>query len=249
MNKVVTIAGMDPSAGAGLLADIKTFESHGIYGMVVCTAITVQNEDEFESCTWSGKEDILNQINTIYKLHNIDWVKIGLVQDLTTLELIVDKLVLLNPHVNIIWDPIMKASAGFTFHQYFESSHLEPLLKKLFLITPNLEEMRALAPELDQMQALASMSKLCNVLLTGGHGTGSSSNDLLAMDGDVIEIPGERFLGYDKHGTGCVLSSAILANLADGNDLETSCRKAKEYTSAFILSSDTKLGYHKQMVL
>ena len=115
--KVLTIAGFDPSAGAGVLADVKTFENIGVYGFAVTTSITYQNENKFGDVKWLSIKQIKNQIYPILELHKIEFVKVGLIEDFKTLSAIIELLKAHNPTIKIIWDPILRASAGFNFHK------------------------------------------------------------------------------------------------------------------------------------
>jgi len=246
---VLIIAGLDPSSGAGLLADIKTLEMHKVYGFGVCSALTRQNDKEFYDVEWLGAEKIIGQIEVLAKKHSFGVVKIGLIQFNNTIIRIIDYLSELNKDVKIIWDPVLKASSGFVFHETFSYEFINEITAKTYLITPNISEARTLTNNADHInQALLCMTNnintKCSVLLKGGHSTNKIKNDILFSGGKQTILKGEAIPGYDKHGTGCVLSSAIAAGLALGKSLEQSCRDAKEYTRKFILSNKTLLGYH-----
>jgi hydroxymethylpyrimidine/phosphomethylpyrimidine kinase len=240
---VLSIAGFDPSGGAGILADIKTFENNKVYGLGVSTAITFQNDEAFESLNWISVQDIKKQIQVLSKRFTFEWVKIGLIENIDVLSQIIYTLKNINPDCKIIWDPILKASAGFVFHKGLDEEKLLNTCRKIFLITPNLEEIKVLFPELSIVEATAYLSAFCNVLLKGGHGNAEQANDILYIKNKKIVFESKKF-NYEKHGTGCVLSSAILSELALGNDLENSCRLGKEYINEFIKSHSGLLGYH-----
>ena len=114
---VLSIAGFDPSGGAGILADIKTFEQQQVNGMGIITAITFQNDIEFVNLKWINIEDIIQQILTLKKRFDFEYIKIGLIKDLDTISEIIQ--LFKNDEIKIIWDPIVKATAGFEFHQSF----------------------------------------------------------------------------------------------------------------------------------
>jgi hydroxymethylpyrimidine/phosphomethylpyrimidine kinase len=240
---VLSIAGFDPSGGAGVLADIKTFENKKVYGLGVCTAITFQNDKAFDSLTWISLQDILKQIQVLSERFTFHWVKIGLVENLEVLEGIIHFLKNINPDCKIIWDPILKASAGFVFHKALDEERLLNVCRKIYLITPNLEEIKILFPELEVKEAAAYLNAWCNVLLKGGHGNNTYANDTLFIK-NKQHVFESRKSENEKHGTGCVLSSAILSELAFGNDLESSCRSGKNYVTEFINSHSGLLGYH-----
>lgn len=237
----ISIAGFDSTGGAGILADIKTMEQTGVSGLAVCTAITYQNENRIEKIDWLSTEQILHQLKVLYETYQPSIIKIGIVRDAEMLDSIVDYLISKNKKTTIIWDPIIKSTSGFDFH----SVKIDWLssLKKIFLITPNISEIKMLTGIFDDGKAALYLSKKCNVLLKGGHSLTDRSDDLLFIDEKVVAIKGEKFQ-HTKHGTGCVLSSSIAANLALGYSLHDSCFRAKEYVTQFILSDDGLLGWH-----
>jgi hydroxymethylpyrimidine/phosphomethylpyrimidine kinase len=148
-----------------------------------------------------------------------------------------------NPECKIIWDPILKASAGFEFHSEIDKKRLKEILRKLYLITPNVPEIVKLSGEKNLEAGAKSLSECCKVLLKGGHVKSDQAKDLLFTENEIVSFDTERISG-DKHGTGCILSAAILSNLANESSLEDSCRKAKEYITGFIGSHESLLGYH-----
>src|SRR6478609_9522229 len=103
-NHLLSIAGFDPSGGAGILADIKTFEGNKVHGLGVCTSITYQNDKEFDGLNWLDKDQIKNQIDVLAKRFRFDWIKIGLIENLSMLNKLVDYLLHINPNAKIIWD-------------------------------------------------------------------------------------------------------------------------------------------------
>ncbi len=240
---VLTIAGFDPSAGAGILADIKTFEINKVYGQAVSTSLTYQNEKEFVAVDWVSGQDILRQTDILFRTRTFEWIKIGLVQHLDVLEIIIKHLTELRPDCKIIWDPILKASAGFTFHESTDWDQLVRILSRLYLITPNLNEIRILVPGRDDLTAARELSHFCNVMLKGGHSMDKATDLLIEVSGRESFFKGAR-LPYEKHGTGCVFSAAILTNLAKGYELGDACREAKEYVTDYIRSHESLLGFH-----
>jgi len=245
---VLSIAGFDPSGGAGVLADIKCFEEHETYGLGVNTANTWQHESEFKDLQWSSEDDIRNQVEILAKRYSLAYCKIGLFPNFEFLQEVLTYLKNKNLDVKIIWDPILSASAGFQFHSHWEKEKLITLFRKLYLLTPNIPEIKKLLGTSDpsQIQDFLRREELqLNILLKGGHSEGDEVTDVLISAEEITPIPGDRAQGYDKHGTGCVLSAAILSNLAKGESLLDSCRKAKQYISEFICSSESLLGFHK----
>ncbi len=113
----LSIAGFDPSAGAGVLADIKTFETNGVYGLGVVSALTWQNDVEFEKIEWMDCYKIIQQVSILLLRFDIKYIKIGLVESMNVLHQLIGFLKARIKYPVIIFDPVMKASAGFVFHQ------------------------------------------------------------------------------------------------------------------------------------
>lgn len=241
---VLSIAGYDPSAGAGVLADIKTLEALGIYGFAATTCVTYQNENKFGDVKWLSVKQIKNQIYPILELHKMEFVKIGLIENFKTLTAIIELLKAHNPDIKIIWDPILRASAGFDFHKKIAKKELKYILKNVFLITPNWNEIQPLSNEEDVVHGAEKLAKHCAVFLKGGHNIETPATDILFIEDDIEIFHPEKITELEKHGSGCVISSAITAYLALGYDIKKSCELAKEYTYNFLVSNKTKLGYH-----
>ncbi|HEV7229950.1 MAG TPA: hydroxymethylpyrimidine/phosphomethylpyrimidine kinase [Bacteroidia bacterium] len=241
----LSIAGFDPSAGAGILADIKTFEAMRVYGLGVCTAITYQNEASFAGLTWISLNDIIRQIDVLMDKYDFRQLKIGLIQSLDVLHDLLMHLRAKRPGLFIIWDPILKASAGFDFHSKPDAAKLEQVCKQIDLITPNLPEALALGSAESAELNAASLSAFCNVFLKGGHHPDKAGDDFLFLkNGKRISFKSAGNKIFPKHGSGCILSSAIAARLAKGADLEKACLLAKEYTLEVLESNESLLGYH-----
>ncbi len=241
---VLSIAGFDPSGGAGVLADIKTFEAHKVQGMAVLTALTFQNDMGFEGVKWIATEDIIRQVEVLSKRFVFSVVKIGLIKNLETLEAIIAYLNSQIPNVKLIWDPIIKASAGFEFHRHFERDRLQPILRNITLITPNTEEVNFLTENCNYLEESKAMARYCNVLLKGGHNKQEPGVDHLFSESKIEKFYplGEKV--FPKHGSGCILSAAIASNLAKGNDMFSSCRKAKGYVEKYLSGNASLLGFH-----
>lgn len=243
---VLSIAGFDPSAGAGILADIKTFESNEVYGFGACTAITYQNEIFFKDVDWISLDKILEQINILNQRFQIEFVKIGIVENMYVLEEIIKFLKSRNKNVKIIWDPILNSSSGFQFHNSIDFSCLERICKNIFLITPNLEEIIQLLP--NKKNAAEFLSLFCYVFLKGGHSNDEDVTDTLFFEDKKIPFISERIQNGTKHGSGCVLSAAILSNLAKGKSIVESCDAAKRFISKYLESNSSLLGYQSLIV-
>ena len=237
---VLTIAGHDPSGGAGLNADTKAFEQNLVQGLSVCTAITIQDEDIFKSVDWVPEKTIIDQLKICLNRYPISFAKIGLIESFDILYKI---LITLNQAgVKVIWDPILTSSSGFNFHN--ETTDIMNVMRLCYLITPNREEIIKLTEEKNPELGAKNLSNLTKVLLKGGHAR-NHANDLL-FENQVLtnEFTGEQLSGFSKHGTGCVLSAVITADLALGYSLADACSEAKKYVERFIISNNSRLGNH-----
>ena len=242
----LTIAGFDPSAGAGLLADVKTLEASGVYGLGVCTALTVQNDVAFERVHWVPAAEIRDQLRILFARFQVGFIKIGLVESLPQLLKLIGWLKHQKPGLQIVWDPVLKATAGYEFHHATDRELIRALCVEMALITPNQPEMLRLWPGESAETAAAAVAAFCPVLLKGGHAEGEFSTDVLLEGGRQHTFSAARLPHGEKHGSGCVLSSAVLAGLAKGEGLVEACRTGKEYTTAFLASNDSLLGYHSR---
>ena len=169
-----------------------------------------------------------------------------MIENLDSLNVLVTYLTSHISHPKIIWDPILKASAGFDFHKNVDIALLETICKQLFLVTPNIPEAMILGKKDDAIENARELSGFCHVFLKGGHAENKTGHDTLFLKGGKQLSFRPKAKGiYPKHGSGCVLSSAITANLAKDEELHRACLKAKQYTEKFLRSNKTLLGYHK----
>lgn len=240
----LTIAGFDPSAGAGVLADVKTLEASGVYGLATCTALTVQNDVSFERVSWVALADVQDQIRALLARFPVEYIKIGLIESLPVLLELISWLRALIPATRVIWDPVLRATAGYEFHPQPEAGLLQAICRELALLTPNRPEALRLLPATSPEVAAEMLAAWCPVLLKGGHDTAAFATDVLLAEGARHEFSAPRLPHGEKHGSGCVLSAAILARLALGDDLPAACQAGKAYTAAFLGSNDGLLGYH-----
>lgn len=242
---VLSIAGFDPVAGAGVLADIKTFEQHKVYGLSIITANTIQTENEFQTVEWTNLQFVLNSIAVLFGNYDIKAVKIGIVPSLDYLKSIVDEIRKYSKEVKIVWDTVLKSSTAFEFITIEKQSFLSEILDQMDLITPNYNEILKLHSQKTTPEEIAqSLSKHCAVLLKGGHNPEAVGTDYLYTGNEYFSLTPKAITVMEKHGSGCVLSSAITANLALDNDLPKSCQKAKLYIEHYLNTNNTLLGYH-----
>jgi len=241
----MSLAGLDPSGGAGLLADIKTFEAQQAYGLGVCTALTVQTDREFLSVDWLPAARIIAQAAPLLQQYSPAYCKIGIVPGVPVLLEVVRVLHHLRPGIRIILDPVLKASAGFDFHDAGTAQTWQEILPYLYLLTPNYDEVLVLGgPAQDGQEAAMRLSRHCAVLLKGGHHPERKGWDVLYTPETEYLLPPASRQVYAKHGSGCVLSAAITAQLAQGHSLPDACINGKAYTEKFLSSHPSLLGYH-----
>nr|WP_121272370.1 hydroxymethylpyrimidine/phosphomethylpyrimidine kinase [Pedobacter schmidteae] len=243
---ILSIAGFDPSAGAGVLADVKCFEQLEVYGFGVCTALTVQTDTHFLKNNWLSAEQIIEQFAPLLLKFKLSACKIGLIKNTGVLLEVVTYLKSHCPDIKIVLDPVLKASAGYEFHDWEDGlNKLEPVLRQIDLITPNYPEMLSLGGQKEAERSAKVWADYCPVLLKGGHLAGSVGTDYLFLKTEIHELkPGGPRL-VSKHGSGCVLSAAITAGLGKGLDLLNACIQGKAYVEQFLDSNNTLLGYHK----
>lgn len=238
---VITIAGFDPSGGAGLLSDIKTLEQVKVMGLGVCTALTLQTASQCLSLEWRSIDEVTREIDVLMNHYPVSVVKVGIVKDAEFLSKIIKTVKSCNPDVKIVWDPVLKSTSEFTFFNLETLPMLKNILDKISLITPNYNEYSIL-----KENNLLSEENLCSVLIKGGHREDRLGTDVLVEGGNeiLLEPTNGDFIYYPKHGSGCVLSSAIAGELAKGKSLEIACRKGKLYIEQFLKSNPYLLGTH-----
>ncbi len=234
---VLSIAGFDPSGGAGLNADIKVFQAHKTVDLSVCTGITIQDEDHFEDVNWSEQDLILAQLQILIKRYPIKYCKVGLIENISVLKKVLD--LLSENEIKIIWDPILKSSSGFNFGHDIDA--LKEILPKLFLLTPNWLEFEAIFGY--PFNSKNTPNYPCHIYLKGGHNEEAKGKDYL-ITSKVTAINPKKGDYWEKHGSGCILSAAITANLAKGFPLLKACLKAKRHVEKALNSNKTKLAWH-----
>lgn len=251
---VVSIAGVDPSGGAGLLADLKTFSALGAYGCGVVAALTAQNTQAVTGVHTPPVDFLRLQIDTLFADVKLAAVKLGMLGTAAIVETVADRLAHFSAP-NVVLDPVMVAKSGDTLLAKSAIAMLrEALLPRCFVLTPNLPEagvlLEARAPETlremyraaERLRELLPHSNERWVLLKGGHLPGDELTDLLYNGDRMIEMHAPRIPTKNTHGTGCTLSSAIAALLPRAakelNPVEAAVRQAREYLRQAILASD-----------
>ena len=238
---VLTIAGSDTSGGAGIQADLKTFEAFGVFGSSVVTALTAQDGRRAEVVLPVPGEAVRSQLEAVDGAVPIDAVKIGMLADAEVCEVVADRLEDWAPRPVVV-DPVLAASGG---RQLLSDDGLAALSARILpgatLITPNLEEAGRLLGEsiaedaLEEAAGRLARTHGTVVLLKGGHLPGERVRDLLADESGVRVFERDRAPVDGVHGTGCTLASAAAAGLARGWGLERSVERAIEYVADLIV--------------
>jgi hydroxymethylpyrimidine/phosphomethylpyrimidine kinase len=242
---VLTIAGVDPSGGAGIAADLKTFSALGAYGMCVVTALTAQNTRAVTGVQLVEPAFVAEQIDAVFADARVDAVKIGM---LATAEIAEVVAAALRRHEarHVVIDPVMVAKSGDRLLAEAAVEAVRTLLLPLAeVVTPNLpetavllgiDEPRDLAAMREAAKALAALGPT-SVLVKGGHLDGPESIDVF-RDGDIVtELHAPRIATKNTHGTGCTLSAAIAA-LLPRMDRLAAVRAAKDYLTGALRAAD-----------
>lgn len=236
----LSIAGSDPSGGAGIQADLKTMTVNGVYAMSAITALTVQNTTGVKMVSDVSPDVMRGQLEAVFDDIYPDAVKIGMLPNSVIMEVVADVLTKYKAE-NIVLDTIMISTSGT---RLMADDAMEVFKNRLMmissLVTPNIPEIEVLTginittrEDMEKAAKVISETYGCSVLCKGGHFDGNA-DDLLYHDGKYEWFYGEKIDNPNTHGTGCTLSSAIAANLAKGYDMVTSVRKAKEYITGAI---------------
>ena len=251
MKNVLSIAGSDCSAGAGIQADLKTFVANGVYGMTVITSLTAQNPQKVKMLEDVSIEMLEKQIEVIFDVMEVSAVKIGMLNSKENGEVIYEKLLKYKVK-NIVLDPVMIATSG---NSLIKDETKDFLVNKLFkivdIITPNLDETKEIVKIIlnnENIENIDSIEKMKNygkviadftkkwVLIKGGH-LSNSAVDILMNKDETYILEGEKISSNNTHGTGCSLSSAIAANLAKDYSMLDSVKKAKNFVLYSIKNS------------
>jgi hydroxymethylpyrimidine/phosphomethylpyrimidine kinase len=242
IRNVLSIAGSDPSGGAGIQADLKTFAARGVCGMAAITALTAQNTLGVTGVHAVPPDFVAEQIRTVFADVRVDAVKIGMIANAGIAEAVAGALA---PHraIPIVLDPVMIAKGGAPLLQQDAVAALTKYLLPLAtLLTPNLPEAAALLGEAEatDRRTMESQAKGLRrfgpkaVLLKGGHLPGDESPDVLVTKAGTTWFEAPRLRTANTHGTGCTLSSALAAELAKQQTLEEAVRDAKLYLTMAI---------------
>jgi hydroxymethylpyrimidine/phosphomethylpyrimidine kinase len=248
--KVLSIAGVDPSGGAGVLADVKAMSALGAYACAVIAALTAQNTRAVTGIWPVPPDFVAQQIDTLFADVAVDSVKVGMLGEAPVIERVAERLAHWRPRYMVV-DPVMVAKSGDAL---LAPSAVEVLRSRLLplatVITPNLPEAAVLLAEpavtrVEEMPLVAArLWRLIGaregsyVLLKGGHLQGENCTDVLFDGVRVMELPAARIATRNTHGTGCTLSAALAALLPQSPDVPTAVHRAKAYLGAALVRAD-----------
>ncbi len=245
-NIALTIAGSDSSAGAGIQADLKTFAALKVYGTTVITALTAQNTQGIRNVAPVEAQFVRDQIDAVFDDIAIDAVKIGMLGTVEIVEAVASGLEAHRP-AHVVVDPVMVSSSGF---RLLSQETIDRMIARIFplttLLTPNLDEAAVLlnkavigeACEMENWAEKIARLGVSGVLLKGGHLNSTHAPDVLYHDGQCTSFNAERINTKNTHGTGCTLSAAITAFLAQGCTLPYAIAQAKAYITGAIKAAD-----------
>jgi hydroxymethylpyrimidine/phosphomethylpyrimidine kinase len=225
---VMSIAGVDPSGGAGVFADLKTFQAIGVYGTGIVTALTAQNPYRFFSTLPVAPEYIEEQMDSVMDSYDIEYIKTGMLYSPEIIKLVARKVK--EYDLKAVVDPVMVATSGGDLTKEDIAKAMNKyLLPQAILTTPNVaeaEKLTNLKINSKEDAIKASENIFCDNIITGGHLDGINT---INIDGEITIKKQELIETDNLHGTGCNLSSAIVAFLANNNDLNASILKALDY--------------------
>ncbi|MBE6500099.1 MAG: bifunctional hydroxymethylpyrimidine kinase/phosphomethylpyrimidine kinase [Methanobrevibacter thaueri] len=234
---VMSIAGVDPSAGAGVFADLKTFQAIGIYGTGIVTALTSQNPYKFFSTFPVSESFIEEEIDSVMDAYDVEFIKTGMLYSPEIIKLVARKVK--EYDLKAVVDPVMvTTSGGDLTKQDLADAFNKYLLPQAILTTPNISEAEKLTDlkinsEDDAVRASGEIK--CDCLITGGHLDGVNT---INIGGDVSVVKQELLDSDNLHGTGCNLSAAITAYLAKNYVLSEAILNALDYVYEGIKNGD-----------
>jgi hydroxymethylpyrimidine/phosphomethylpyrimidine kinase len=233
----LTIAGSDSGAGAGIQADLLTFAAHGVFGTTAITCLTAQNPDGVTAIEALPPAFVLEQIRQVHRYFRVRALKTGMLHSAEIVAAVAGFL-RAQRQIPAVVDPVMVATSGAALLDPRALATVrEELLPLAALVTPNLDEVAVLLGEKPATAAaMVSAARLLAItygvpfLVKGGHLAGDQLTDVLARpNGEIRTFASRRVPGVDTHGSGCTLSAAIAANLAQGMALDDAVGAARSY--------------------
>lgn len=249
MQTVLTIAGFDPSSGAGVTADLMVFAAHGLFGTSCITGLTVQSTVGVRSTTAVSAEVVKSTLDWLVSDLPPAGIKIGMLTTADNVAAVADFLTGFRDEesrVPVVLDPVLRSSSG---RELLDAAGVaamrESLLPLVDWVTPNLEELSVLTEREvrgreDMPEAAVALKEMgweLNVLATGGHL--NPPDDLLApAEGEMLWLAGEQMVSRSTHGTGCAFSSALLSRLVWGDSAGDAAAAAKKYVAEAIRTAE-----------
>lgn len=249
----LAVGGLDPSGGAGIIADTRTFAALGCHGAAAVTSVTYQNSRSMEGAVHQSPDSVRRQIESVTGEFDVAAVKTGMLPTREIVETVAD-LISIHKLSNVVVDPPLRSTAGFPL---IDEHALKAIIERLFplavLVTPNIPEAELIAgfainsrSDIEKAAGVLRSMGAANVLIKGGHlpnafHTGKAdhvASDFLFQGENLTVLESDYIESTPVRGTGCMLASAIAANLALGSQLTEAVRQAKDHVHNIILSHD-----------
>ncbi len=196
---------------------------------------------------WISADNIIAQALPLVQQYPVDYCKIGIVSHPDTIAEVITALRAVRPGLTFILDPVLRASAGYVFHNAIHEKWAA-ILPLLTLLTPNDDEAVAMSGLPDGENGARVMAQHCAVLLKGGHRTLKPGVDTLYTAHSATDFSPPGNIAFPKHGSGCVLSASITAAMATGLQLKDACIAGKDYTYRYLMSSPSLVGWHEPAI-
>jgi hydroxymethylpyrimidine/phosphomethylpyrimidine kinase len=253
MQTVLTIAGFDPSSGAGVTADLMVFAAHGLFGVSCITALTVQSTLGVKGTVPVSAEIVHDTLDCLQSDLPLAGIKIGMLATAENVAMVAEFLEMLRDvgrRAPVVLDPVLRSSSG---RELLEAEGI-PVMRRRLLplvdwVTPNMEELGVLTGHVirrreempDAARVLQAMGSDLHVVVTGGE-LATPDDLLLRGDGEIVCLTGEKIVSTSTHGTGCAFSSALLSRIVLGDDAREAASRAKTYVSEAIRTA-TPVGH------
>lgn len=240
----LTIAGTDPTGGAGIQADLKTFQELQSYGMSVITSVVAQNTTGVQDIHHIPLDMLQKQLDAVFTDMPVHAIKTGMIANIEMMEII--QQTLQDKQIPLVMDPVMVATSGDALINEDARSYLQKhLLPLCALVTPNLPETefltgRKITNETEMMEAAKTIVHEYGAeaaLIKGGHLDGEDAIDFLYNGKEIVSFSEKRIDTHNTHGTGCTYSAAITAYISQGESLQEAVKKGKQFVTAAIRHS------------
>jgi hydroxymethylpyrimidine/phosphomethylpyrimidine kinase len=245
MQTVLTIAGFDPSSGAGVTADLMVFAAHGLFGVSCITGLTVQSTMGVKATVPVSAMIVHDTLDCLQSDLPLAGIKIGMLATAENVAMVAEFLEMLREagrRVPVVLDPVLRASSG---RELLEADGVAVMRRRLLplvdWVTPNMGELGVLTGHEigrredlpDAARLLQAMGSELHVVVTGGE-LATPDDLLLPIDGEIVCLTGEKIVSESTHGTGCAFSSALLSRVVLGDDAREAAARAKTYVSESI---------------